>query len=213
MSCTQLLMKKSLIVLTGLAVLLLLGAGNVIHAQTFAVVYNFGTQANDPTQGFYSGIIAQGRDGNLYGGSSSGGDYGYGAVFTLTPAGALTNLYSFVDSTDGSQPMGGLTLGADGNFYGTSYSGGFGGAPYGTVKITPGGGYTLLYTFTDANDGALPTAPPIEGPNGSYYGTTCGVCNGDIVSRTPERSSRCWQSPASISLPVFRLTETGWHLE
>jgi uncharacterized repeat protein (TIGR03803 family) len=179
MSCTQL---RSLVVLTLLAVPLLLGAGNVVQAQTFSVVYNFGSQANDPIQAFYSGIIAQGRDGNLYSGSYSGGDYGCGAVFKLTPAGALTNLYSFSDGTDGCSPTGGLTLGVDGNFYGTSYSGGFGGAPYGTVfRITPGDGYTLLYTFTDGKDGALPTAPPIEGPNG-LYGTTCGVCNGTAAS-------------------------------
>ncbi|HEV7924508.1 MAG TPA: hypothetical protein VGR14_04090, partial [Verrucomicrobiae bacterium] len=37
---------------------------------------------------------------------------------------ALTTLYSFTNGLDGSQPYAGLTLGNDGNFYGTCFDGG-----------------------------------------------------------------------------------------
>jgi uncharacterized repeat protein (TIGR03803 family) len=166
-----------------LSVLFGLGAATPARAQTFSVVYNFGSLDGDPLQQFYSGVIAQGRDANLYSGSSAGGAIGYGATYKFTPAGVMTTLYSFSNSTDGSYPYGGLTMGTDGNFYGTSYSGGFGGAPYGTVfKMTSSGGYTLLYTFTDGADGALPIAPPIQGTDSNFYGTTCTGCNGGAAS-------------------------------
>ena len=41
----------------------------------------------------------------------------------MTPSGAFTNLYSF-SGPDGSTPDGGLIQTANGNFYGTTYSGG-----------------------------------------------------------------------------------------
>ncbi len=171
--------------LLAFATLVLFAAGETAaHAQTFSVLYNFGSQAGDPLQQFYSGIISQGRDGKLYSGTSAGGTINdAGATYSVTTAGVMTTLYSFSNSTDGDAPYGGLSLGTDGNFYGTSYSGGFGGAPYGTVfKMTPSGAYTLLYTFTDGADGALPVAPPIQGTDGNFYGTTCEGCNGPIAS-------------------------------
>ena len=95
-----------------------------------------------------------------------------GATFKITPTGMLTPLAGFSGS-DGTIPTGGLTLGTDGNFYGTAYSGGFGTARYGTVfKMTPNAGLSILHTFTDGADGALPDAPPVEGVDGNFYGTT-----------------------------------------
>jgi len=58
-----------------------------------------------------------------------------------------------------------LTLGRDGNFYGTTSSG--------TIfKITPNGSLTTLYTFAGGADGGDPIAPPIEGADGFFYGTS-----------------------------------------
>lgn len=129
-------------------------AASTLNAQTFSVVYNFGSQVGDPINHPSSGIIAQGRDGNLYSGSA-GGQSDEGANFVVTPAGALTTLYSFTNGTDGSLPYGGLTLGTDGNFYGTAFSGNAGGgAPHGTVfRMTPAGTLDTIYTFTAGNDG------------------------------------------------------------
>jgi hypothetical protein len=48
-------------------------------------------------------------------------------VFQVTTNGALTVLFEF-GGTNGSLPVAGLTLGSDGNFYGTAYSVGAGGS-------------------------------------------------------------------------------------
>ncbi len=133
----------------------------------------------------YSGIVAQGRDGNLYS-TAAGGENGAGAVFQITPAGTEKVLYSFDGATHGSLPYGGVTLGTDGNFYGTTYAGGTTG--YGTVfKITPAGSLTVLYSFMNSGDGAYPFAPPVQGTDGNLYGTTsqADVGYGTIYKITP----------------------------
>ena len=72
----------------------------IAQAQTFSVLYNFGSKSGDPYNPQNAGIVAQGRDGNLYSTAPSGGTNGYGAAFKITPGGTLTVLYSF-DSTHG----------------------------------------------------------------------------------------------------------------
>jgi uncharacterized repeat protein (TIGR03803 family) len=132
------------------------------HAQSYSVLYNFGTKAGDPVNPEASGVVAQGRDGNLYS-TALGGANGLGAMFKITPSGTLTVPYSF-DSTD-PEPYSGLTLGTDGNFYGTSGDGSReGGIVY---KITPSGKVTVLHTI-----GHSPLAPPIQGADSNFYGTT-----------------------------------------
>ena len=84
---------------------------------------------------------------------------------------ALTTLLSFSGS-NGSNPSGGLTLGADGLFYGATQSGGANGA--GSVfKMTPAGSLITLYSFSGA-DGASPNAALTLGSDGTVYGTTSG---------------------------------------
>jgi uncharacterized repeat protein (TIGR03803 family) len=142
------------------------------HAQSFSVLYNFGSKSGDPANPSFSGIVAQGRDGNLYTTAPQGGSMGNGAVFKITPSGTLNVLYNF-DGTHGSAPEGGVTLAADGNLYGATCSGGTSGS--GTVfKITPSGSLTVLHNFTGGNDGQCPYAPPIQGTDGKFYGTTNG---------------------------------------
>lgn len=139
-------------------------------AQTFSLLYNFGQNADDPVNPSYSGILAQGRDGNLYGTVAFGGAFQAGAMIKVSPSGKLTVVSSF-DGRAGVAPFGGLTLGTDGNFYGTCGAGGK--AFLGTVfRITPGGTATLLYQFTGLDDGATPYAPPVQGRDGNFYGTT-----------------------------------------
>jgi uncharacterized repeat protein (TIGR03803 family) len=172
--------------------LVLVIAAGVVQAQTFSVLYNFGSNSGDPYSPSYSGIVAQGRDGNLYSTAPKGGTC-CGAVFQITPAGKLKNIHNFTGSNnDGAFPQGGVTLGTDGNFYGTTYEGGS--VTAGAVfKVTQSGTYTTIYSFTGGSDGAYPYAPPVEGNDGNFYGTTtaggnttaCGGGCGTIYKITP----------------------------
>lgn len=140
-----------------------------LAAQTFSDLYNFDENPHGCCA-TYPGMLAQGRDGNIYGTTLAGGTFGYGTVFVITPGGALTTLHSF-DITDGLGPQGGVAMGLDGNFYGTTYQGGTGSA--GTVfKITPAGSLTVLYSFNNNGDGAYPRTPPVPAPDGNLYGIT-----------------------------------------
>lgn len=159
------------------ALVLALTTSTNARAQSFSVLHDFrGTSAGDGANPTYSGIVAQGRDGNMYGTTLNGGLPNRGTVFQVTPAGVLTVIYSFPGDDTGYYPFGGLTLGTDGNFYGTTESYGLPtGSTFGSVfKITPGGSLTYLYIFTGGSDGRYPTAPPIQGTDGNWYGTTQG---------------------------------------
>jgi uncharacterized repeat protein (TIGR03803 family) len=164
-------MKTHHVLATFVLVLLMLAA-NTASAQ-FSVLYDFGNVQGDPLNPTYEGIIAQGRDGNLYSTSPNVESNATGAAFLFTPTGTLTVAYDF---TDGRLPESGLTLGTDGNFYGTTAQSTSG---YGEVfKLTPNGP-TVLHSFTNGDDGGTPKAPPIEGTDGNFYGTTTtGGANG-----------------------------------
>jgi uncharacterized repeat protein (TIGR03803 family) len=152
-----------------LAVLVVAFAATISQAQTFTDLYNFGTNVGDPERPFYSGIIAQGRDGNLYSTTPSGGAHNVGTVFKITLTGKLKVIHDF-----GAQQRsyGGLTLGTDGNLFGTTAQSG--GENSGAVfKITPAGEFTILHKFT-GREGAQAFAPPIQGDDGYFYGTTTG---------------------------------------
>ena len=117
--------------------------------------------------------LVQGSDGNFYGTTSGGGTNGYGdgTVFKISTNGVLTSLYSFTGANDGANPYAGLVQGSDGNFYGTTSSGGT--YSNGTVfKISANGALTSLYSFTGGNDGANPDGGLVQGSDGFLYGTT-----------------------------------------
>lgn len=81
----------------------------------------------------------------------------------------LTSLVSF-NQTNGAFPSAGLVQAKDGNFYGTTASGGPGG--YGTVfQMTSSGTFTNLISFNSTN-GAGSRAGLVQGADGSFYGTT-----------------------------------------
>ncbi|HSU53775.1 MAG TPA: choice-of-anchor tandem repeat GloVer-containing protein, partial [Candidatus Dormibacteraeota bacterium] len=145
------------------------------------LAYFNGTNGATP----WAGLI-EGRDGQLYGTTYSGGAstnvdqdaVGFGTVFKVSPSGGLTCLASFY-GTNGSHPRTGLVQARDGNFYGTTICGGsltqsvyFGSAGYGTVfKVTAQGTLSSLVSFGITN-GACPFAGLVEGPDGALYGTT-----------------------------------------
>jgi len=158
------------------------------HAQKFSVLYDFGSGSQDPVQPSYSGIIAQGRDGNLYSTAPNSLANYDGGVFMISPSGAFKVLYNFTYGASGINPYSGLLLGTDGNFYGTTESEGINN---GTIfKITPIGQFSVLYTFTGGSDGGHPYAPPIQAIDGNLYGTTSNGYSqspyGTVYKLTPE---------------------------
>lgn len=137
-------------------------------AQTYTDLHDFND--TDGCCASYPSMLVQGRDGDIYGATTSGGVNFRGNIFKMTPSGTFTELYSF-NFPNGAYPQGGLSMGTDGNFYGTTYQGGAHSA--GTIfKITPGGAVTFLYSFTNGSDGAYPKTPPVQAQDGNLYGTT-----------------------------------------
>src|SRR5262249_18065628 len=81
--------------------------------------------AGSPADGSYpSSRLRVGTDGNLYGVTFYGGYFDLGTFFRITPAGALTVLYSFPGGTDGRSPNSSLLVTSGGDFYGTTITGG-----------------------------------------------------------------------------------------
>jgi len=164
-------------------------------AGTETVLYNFGATSadgNTPEAG-----VIEGPDGNFYGTTIQGGAHGLGTVFKITPAGVETVLYSFgATSSDGAEPVAGLILGSDGNFYGTTQAGGANHSLGTVFKITPAGVESVLYSFgATSSDGAIPVAGLLQGADGNFYGTTsAGGVNGVV---------------AVTSGTVFEVTPTG----
>jgi len=167
---------------------LIQGSGGKFYGTTATSIYSIVPGGTPVILASVSGPqapLVQGTDGNFYG--TTGGGFGgrcpgdCGTVFKITPAGALTTLYTF-DGTGGIDPNGGLVEGTDGNFYGTTALGGaLGCGPSniqgdcGTIfKITPQGTLTLLYSFCEQHgcaDGFYPSGL-VQDSDGNFYGTT-----------------------------------------
>jgi uncharacterized repeat protein (TIGR03803 family) len=162
------------------------------HAETVTVLHSFaGPDGEEPFAG-----LAMDRGGNLYGTTPYGGHqdincYGScGVVFRITrnhSAWVYEPIYYFVGGDDGSEPIAGVTIGADGAVYGTTATGGGGCTSNygcGTVfKLTPPSSFcrqvlcpwteTVLYRFADSPVGAAnPYGGVVFDQQGNLYGTT-----------------------------------------
>ena len=140
--------------------------------------FDLGTDGGSP-QG---AKLVQATNGNLYGVTNAGGAQGFGTIYRITPAGALTLLHSFDFSVDGADLFNnGLVQASDGNFYGTTFTGSTNGQGV-VYKMTPAGAVTILYRFCaqpNCIDGAGPFAELVQGTNGNLYGSTAiGGVNG-----------------------------------
>lgn len=171
-------MKHRGTVLSMMAVTLLLAVA--ASAQTYTRLYTYPIGS-----GAYSGIAApqvmsQGRDGDLYSTILNNGTKNVGTVYKITTAGAPSTIYSFCALTscdDGAYPHGGVTLGFDGNFYGTTQGGGTHAA--GTVfKVTPLGTLTTLWNFANGIDESTPIFTTVLGQDGNMYGVSEAQYNG-----------------------------------
>jgi uncharacterized repeat protein (TIGR03803 family) len=145
---------------------------------TQTVLYSFqGANVGDGS-GPQAGLVMD-STGALYGTTASGGKYGDGTVFKLTPpavaGGTWTEsvLYSFNGGTAGSNPASGLIFDGTALLGTTPYGGSSG---FGVVfKLTPTKKLpwteSILYNFTGLGDGGRPYAGLVL-KAGALYGTT-----------------------------------------
>lgn len=143
-----------------------------------------------------------------------GGEYGYGAVFKLTPSGnnwAESVIYSFAGGTDGANPLDGVISDSAGSLYGTTANGGgssvcVGGC--GTIfELSPSGsGWTekILYSFQGGSDGMNPYSGVVMDAAGNLYGNTFqgGLYSGGTVYQLTQSSGN-WS--------LTTLTSGNWY--
>jgi len=159
-------------------------------------LYSFCPQSPCADGRYPSSGLTFGNDGNLYGTTVQGGNYGDGEVYQITPSGVLTVMHSFGPIPDGEGPESNLILATDGNFYGTTAGGGAN--SFGAVfQMTPAGETTVIYSFTGGADGSVPYAGVIQASDGNLYGTT--IQGGG--------STYC-QDPRGCGT-IYKLTPTG----
>ncbi len=164
----------------GLGLAFVMG-GSPVSAQTYFDVLG-------SIHGPGGSALMRAADGTLYGTTATGGQFGRGTIFRMPPAGGMVVLHDFAGGTDGWWPQAPLIQAADGNFYGTTNSGGSAGR--GTVfRMTPGWVVTVMHAFVGGHDGASPDAALVQATDGNFYGTTDrggGMCDcGTIFKMTP----------------------------
>jgi uncharacterized repeat protein (TIGR03803 family) len=141
--------------------------------------------------------------GNMYGTTYQGGASNVGTVFQLTPSkGKWTykKIHSFAGGNGGEYPVGGITPGANGYFYGTTY---YGGATYnaGTVyRLFESRGVWVaqsVFIFPGAAGGTYPISSLTADAAGNFYGTTYqgGASNfGTVYKLKPGKNNKYTQS-------------------
>ena len=143
----------------------------------FTTLYSF-TGGNDGAEP--NSALLQGADGNFYGTTGVGGEYGAGTVYQITPAGVFTNLFSFAG---GSEILGasfaGLVQDRYGCLYGTTYGNGYGATYFGNSNIVNGSvfkmttnGVLIWSVLFSGTNGSHPRGGLIQGADGNFYGTT-----------------------------------------
>jgi len=159
----------------------------------FRVIHDF-TGGVDGSNGSAGQMISRG--GHLYGAATTGGAYGSGTVFQLTPTPAgkwdFQVIYSFQGQPDAGFPYGGLLFDSAGNLYGTTYYDGANdlGSVY---QLTPSvsGEWTekVIYSFKSAGDGNSSISNLVLDAAGNLYGTTSegGYGSGTIFGLTHGR--------------------------
>ncbi len=134
--------------------------GQITVLYTFASPY-----ANGRTP---RGGLVEGGDGYLYGTTISGGLSNYGVVFKISKTGQFQKLHDFCATSpcsEGTNPVGSLVLGTDGNFYGTTSSP----PAYATVfRISPAGDYTAVANFHNSPTGI--SQGLLQASDGNFYG-------------------------------------------
>jgi uncharacterized repeat protein (TIGR03803 family) len=174
-------------------------------ASTQEVIHHFtgGSDGYGPGSG-----VTVDQEGNVYGTTPTGGRYGLGVVYQLTPndSGAWTEriLHTFTGGADGSGGSAGrLLLNDDSHIFGVCTTGGAHGA--GTVyELIPTAagefGVNVLYAFNGEPDAGFPYGTIVSDGRGNLYGTTYYAGANDLgtIYRLSRRAG-AWSQTALYS--------------
>jgi uncharacterized repeat protein (TIGR03803 family) len=126
------------------------------------------------------GNLIMDKAGNLYGTAYAGGSHNTGTVWELVYSATKNNysenvLYNFgpKGGGDGMTPPAGVTLGRNGNLYGTTTWGGtyMNGTFFELVRLKNGQWKErIVHDFTGSDDGGYPTSDLIKDATGNLYG-------------------------------------------
>jgi uncharacterized repeat protein (TIGR03803 family) len=135
-------------------------------AGTFTLLNSFvGTNGFQPL-----GRLMQASNGNIYGTTANGGQFGLGTVFCVSTTGDFRTIYSFGGTTTAG-PVTGLVEGRDGRLYGMT-AGDINSYGHGTIyKISTNGDFAVVASFNGAN-GRYPTGSLVKENDGTLYGLT-----------------------------------------
>ena len=164
-------------------------AANGVGGWDPSVIHTFTGYPDDGSAAQSAPVI--GPDGNLYGTTTTGGKYNYGAVYRLGPGknGEWTEkiVYSFNDKgkLSGSDPFAGLIFDGAGNMYGTTLAGQVNNGS--VFELTPVGANTYKEKILSGFEGAsLPYGSLFRDSAGNLYGTAqdggygCSTCGGFV---------------------------------
>jgi uncharacterized repeat protein (TIGR03803 family) len=190
------------------------------QAQKFTDLYGFPSASDGKSP--WSSLTFDGA-GNLYGTTRYGGNtgcasgLGCGVAYQLSPPASGTGpwtqtvMHIFADGSDGATPYAGLVADSASNLYGAAFYGGNFTATNcqssgcGVIfELSPAGGgawtETVLYSFTDAQDGGYPAGTLTRDSAGNLYGTTvAGGQRGYGVVFKLSPSSSGWQETVLYS--------------
>jgi hypothetical protein len=177
-------------------------------AWTEKVLHSFGSGKDGANPN--GGLVLDSK-GAIYGTTRSGGNQGCktswslgcGTVVSLSPprrkGGPWTEklLHVFSGGADGAGTVAGLTVGNNGDLYGTA---GGGSQQFGIVfrlASPKRGGHwieTVLHNFTGGHDGRGPTSGVVFGEDGSLYGAIFGgtIFGGVVYRLNPVARRRFW---------------------
>jgi len=133
------------------------------------IIYSFGANGTDGTNP--AGPVMQAADGKLYGTTTWGGTKGVGTTFSMTTSGGGYKLLHSFQTTDGSNPYGGLVQGSNKFLYGVASRGGLNSVGTLFKFNTTGTVFAVLHDF-DTTSGDTPFATPMLHTNGIIYGVT-----------------------------------------
>ena len=139
---------------------------SITLAGTLTTLHEFDNSASGESGPF--GAVTQAGDGWFYGTTR------FGLIYRVSPAGGYAPVRRLNATMEGATLQSALVVANDGSLYGTAREGGPSG--FGTIfRLTTGGTFSVLYSFTDGADGSAPDAGLVLGPDGNFYGTTVGV--------------------------------------